>query len=309
MKKILKASIFFFMCCCLQHSFSQELFIGNNAEFYLKKDLDFTTSNTVVTVDGSGKFSVEAGNTWGNNQEYVNGAVTAYGNGETKLPTGNATIYAPVLAEHTTDVVAKYFFAVPESGSNGTDVNAVSDKEYWELSGNAVITLLWNAGSDITNLVNSNGGKLSAVAIVGYDSGTWNLVSATQSNTVSGTLTEGTVASDDSNAVNLNDFTQFTFGIDNQVVLGVDDLFVTNGVTILSNPVKNNDNIRFSSEEDMQNLEVVVYDITGKRVANHNNMTTFNRIGSIPTYNMSSGIYFVKFQHQGKQGVKKIIIE
>ena len=36
---------------------AQELYVGSGTEFHLKKGMDFTTSNTTVTLDASGKFS------------------------------------------------------------------------------------------------------------------------------------------------------------------------------------------------------------------------------------------------------------
>jgi len=185
-------------------------------------------------VTSTGTFSLEAGNTWGSALEFVNGNVVAYGTGLTKLPTGNNTIYAPVTADHTGDIFAAYINAAPTSGTTGTDVNAVSDVEYWELTGNAVITLPWNTNSNITDLVNNNGGVLNAVTIVGLDSGEWNLVSATQTSTVSGDLLNGSVTSDSSTEVLLNNFGQFTFGIDNQTVLSTDDPFSITGINILA---------------------------------------------------------------------------
>jgi len=292
----------------IHSTLGQELYVGDNVEFYLKKDLAFTTSNTAVTVTSLGKFSLEAGNTWGSALEFVNGAVFAYGDGLTKLPTGNSSIYAPVTADHTGDIFASYINGAPTSGTNGTDVNAVSDVEYWELTGNAIITLPWNSSSNITDLVNNNAGVLNSVAIVGLNGGEWNLVSAALTNTVTGDLSNGTVTTDTSTEVVLNDFGQFTFGIDNQIVLDIDDLFSITGINILSNPIELGNNIRFSSGIT-ENLDVTMYDITGKKLRYYNNMNILNGIGTIPKSTLKSGIYFLKFQHEGKQGVKKIIIE
>jgi len=309
MKKISNflITLLFFLCSHLL--IAQELYVGENAEFYLKKDLDFTTSNTVVSIDALGTFSVEAGNMWGSASEYVNGSVFGYGSDLTKLPVGNNGVYAPVLANHTGTIFAKYLNAVPQSGTNGIGVNAVSDIEYWELTGNAIITLPWNASSDITNLVNSNGGVLNSVAVVGYDGGEWNLVSATQTNTVTGDLLNGTVTTDASTEVVLNDFGQFTFGIDNQAVLGTDDLFSLTGINILSNPIKQSDNIRFSSQNINDDIDVTIYDMAGKTISYYKNLTTLNGIGTVQSSNFKSGMYLLKFQHDGKQAIKKIIIE
>lgn len=293
-----------------QITLSQELYVGAGSEFYLKNNTDFTTSNTVVTVVSSGKFSVEADNDWGSEQEYVDGEVTVYGSGETKLPIGNNSIYAPVFANHTGNIVASYLNSSPTSGTNGINVDAVSNVEYWKLTGNAIITLPWNSASDITTLVNDNGGNLSSVAIVGLETGVWNLVSATQTNVVTGDLTNGDVTSDNANEVVLNDFSQFTFGIDHQVVLAIDDLFLSNGINLISNPIKiNAESIRFTSANDLSGLEVTLFDIMGRKIHSYKNISTHNRIGTLEKPNLKSGIYLLKFDHDGKQGVKKIIIE
>jgi hypothetical protein len=309
MKQFYSYLIVLFVFFNVQLTMAQELYVGSGAEFYLKKDLFFTTNNTVVSVDALGKFSLEAGNNWGSEFEFVNGDVNAYGNGLTKLPTGNNSIYAPVIADHTGDIFASYFNAMPNSGANGTDVIAVSDIEYWELTGNAIITLPWNSASDITNLVNSNGGKLSSVAIVGYDSGVWNLVSAPQTNIVTGDLVNGTVTSDASNEVVLDNFGQFTFGIDNQVVLGLDDLFITNDINIISNPIDSGAReIQFTSN-NVDDLQITLYDFLGRKIKFYEEIIIQNGRGKILKPNLHSGIYLLKFEQEGKQGVKKIIVK
>lgn len=292
-----------------ESTFSQELYVGSGAEFFLKKDLSFTTSNTVVSMDALGKFSLEAGSNWGSEFEFVNGDVFAYGNGLTKLPTGNNGIYAPVIADHTGNVFASYFNSMPNSGTNGINVVAVADIEYWELTGNAVITLPWNNASDITNLVNNNGGKLNSVAILGYDTGVWNLVSAPQTNTVTGDLLIGTVTSDFSNEVVLDNFGQFTFGIDNQVILGLDDLFITNDIRIISNPIESDAReIQFTSN-NINDLQVTLYDFLGRKLKFYEEIIIQNGRGTILKPNLHSGVYLLKFEQEGKSGVKKIIVK
>jgi Secretion system C-terminal sorting domain len=294
----------------IENGKTQELYLGSSAEFYLKANTNFTTSNTVVTKDIMGKFSVEAGNTWGSVSEYVDGEVTAIGSGDTKIPVGNNGVYAPVIATHSTDVIASYINSSPTSGTNGVDVDAVANVEYWELTGNAIVTLPWNNNSDITNLVNNNGGVLSSVAIVGYNSGIWNLVSATQTNTVTGDLLNGDVTSDINNEVVLNNFSQFTFGIDRQAVLSTDDLFLLTGINLLSNPVSENENtIRFKASNDLIDLKVTLYDYMGRKIRYYDNIKTTNGIGYLQKPNLQSGIYLLRFEFEGKQGVKKIILE
>lgn len=309
MKQIYTFLAVFVILLSAESIFSQELYVGSGTEFYLKKDLSFTTSNTVISVDPAGIFSLEAGSNWGSEFEFVNGDVYAYGSGLTKLPTGNNSFYAPIIAEHVGSIFASYFNAMPSSGSNGTDVTAVSDIEYWELTGNAIITLPWIPSSDITNLVNSNGGKLNSVAIVGLDSGVWNLVSTPQSNTVTGDLLNGTVTSDTFNNVVLDNFSQFTFGIDNQVVLGIDDLFITNDIRIISNPIESTaKDIEFLSN-NVIDLQITLYDFLGRKIKFFENIVVQNGRGKIVKPNLHSGVYLLKFEQDGKQGVKKIIIK
>ena len=316
MKKILKPLIFrnltFLLTCLLlsQTAMSQSLYVGSNAEFYLPTSVAFTTSNTVVDIDDAGTFSVEAGGNWGSSQEYVNGSITAYGTGETLLPTGDNGVYAPVKMEHTGIATAKYVNSPPSLGSNGTNVDAIADVEYWELTGTAVVNLPWNENSEITSLVNDNGGSLNSVAIVGFNAGVWDLISASQTSTVSGDLLNGDVTSDATVAVNLNGFSQFTFGIDHQIVLAADDLFLTQGISLVSNPVKAGEmNIQITTSEVMTDLKASIYDVNGRLMKTFDTVDVSLGIGNLSKTNLKSGLYFIRFEHEGKQGIKKVIIE
>ncbi len=290
--------------------FSQELYVGPNAEFHLSNGLVFTTSNTAVQVDENGLFSIASGSNWGSDQEFVDGQVKAYGAGLTLFPTGDNGVYAPVQMDHSGDALAEYVNSSPSTGSNGTDVDAVGTVEYWELEGNAVATLPWNENSDITNLVNNNGGALSAVAIVGLDSGVWDLVSASHTFTVTGDLLNGNVTSDLNIPVSLDGYGQFTFGIDHQTVLAVNDLFQRTGISLVSNPVKSGENeIRFMASGELVDLKATIFDINGRMVKSFDQVDTSFGEGRLPKSNLKSGLYFVKFEHEGKQGVKKLLIE
>ena len=290
--------------------YSQELYVGPNSEFYLSNTAVFTTSNTVVQVDDNGFFSVGAGTNWGSAQEFVDGKVKVYGTGTTVLATGNNGVYAPVEMEHSADATAKYINAAPADGSNGTDVDAIGTVEHWEMTGTAVVTLPWNENSDITSLVNDNGGALSAVSIVGLNAGVWDLVSASHTYTVTGDLLNGDVTSDLNIAVVLDGYSQYTFGIDHQIVLSVNDLFRNTGISLLSNPVKSYENeIRFMASDEMLDVKASIYDINGRMVRSYDRVDLSQGQGNLPKSNLKSGLYFIKFEHEGKQGVKKLLIE
>lgn len=289
---------------------AQSLYIGDDSVFYLGNSTGFTTSDNVVEVADNGDFIVESGNTWGDSQEYVNGRLTASGSGTTKLPVGNNGVYAPVFADHSGDVTAEYFKATPAAGSNGQGVDAVGEVEYWELSGNAVITLPWNSDSGMEQLVNDNGGVFNSISIVGLNNGTWDLVSASQTYVLQGDVNEGDVTSDPNQSVDLNGFGQFTFGIDTETVLSVEDELFSSGFSLLSNPVRLGESeIRFSSKQEFNNLEIKVFDLSGRLVRSYNNVGTYNGTGQVSKGNLESGLYFVKFEEDGKTGVKKMLVE
>lgn len=289
---------------------SQELFIGSDSEFFLSKDALFTTSNTIVKMDNNATFSIDAGSNWGSATEFVEGLVKAYGTGMTKLPVGDNGVYAPVMMDHEGDATAAYSNSAPTNGTNGTDVDAVAEVEFWNLTGTAVVTLPWNESSDITSLVNNNGGSLSSVSIVGLNGGVWDLISASHSYTVTGDLLEGDVTSDLINKVNLNGYGEYTFGIDHQVVLDVNDLFLSTGINLLSNPVlAEEENVRFTISGEVVDLKATIYDINGRLMRRFDKIDLSSGEGYLPKSNLKSGLYFVKFEHEGKQGVKKLIIE
>ena len=67
--------------------------------------------------------------------------------------------------------------------------------------------------------------------------------------------------------------------------------------------------IQFITKNEMQDLQITLYDINGRQIKVYDNLKTSGNIGAINKPNLKSGIYLIKFVHEGKQGVKKIIIE
>ena len=79
---------------------------------------------------------------------------------------------------------------------------------------------------------------------------------------------------------------------------------------MLSNPVKAiEENVRFATSGEIVGLKVSIYDINGRLMKRFDKVDLSLGEGNLPKSNLKSGLYFVKFEHEGKQGVKKIIIE
>ena len=79
---------------------------------------------------------------------------------------------------------------------------------------------------------------------------------------------------------------------------------------MLSNPVRLGESeIRFSSKQKFNNLEINVFDLNGRLVRSYNNVGTYNGTGQVSKGNLGSGLYFVKFEEDGKTGVKKMLVE
>lgn len=302
-------SILLMMMLLFQQLTGQSVHLSPGATMYLGNQLEFSSGQVPITAENGAFFILEAGNSWGSSTEYVESEVQVTGTGTSLIPVGDNGVYAPVNAVHSTDMTASYSNSQPLTGGLGTGVDAVGDKEFWKLTGTAVITLPWNENSGIEDLVNNNGGVLNSVTIVGYQSGTWNLTGNPQSQTVSGDVDNGMVTTDTANEVVLDGFDQFTFGIDHESALSVDDLFLSTGISLLANPVLSSDaSIGFLTSSDLIGLTVSIYDINGRMVRHYDDLNVYQGRGAVPKTNLK-GLYFMKFEHEGKQGVKKIIIE
>jgi hypothetical protein len=87
--------------------------------------------------------------------------------------------------------------------------------------------------------------------------------------------------------------------------LSVDDFVLESGINLYPNPVASGQIINFKGLETYNNIQIVVYDITGKMIQSQkgNNTLTFN--------NVKAGMYFVRFNVVDKNQVviKKLIVK
>ncbi|WP_170233939.1 T9SS type A sorting domain-containing protein [Bizionia myxarmorum] len=82
--------------------------------------------------------------------------------------------------------------------------------------------------------------------------------------------------------------------------LGISNFQIGNQISIYPNPVKNKLHI---THPNIHINNVVLYDVLGKLVLNTSNST------EIDVSNINAGLYFVKFEIENREVIKKIIIE
>ena len=94
-------------------------------------------------------------------------------------------------------------------------------------------------------------------------------------------------------------YIQFTFGIDHQIVLAADDLFLAKGISLVSNPVKAGEsNIQITTSEVMVDLKASIYDINGRLMKTFDTVDVSMGIGNLSKSNLKSGLYFILYiQH------------
>ncbi|WP_435261515.1 T9SS type A sorting domain-containing protein [Tenacibaculum sp. nBUS_03] len=96
--------------------------------------------------------------------------------------------------------------------------------------------------------------------------------------------------------------------IDDLVIEGTlssGDATLLNNISISPNPSESIFNLKWKSEGE--NMNVVVFDITGKQVFSKKNIK--NSTHSLDMSNYSSGIYLLKMQMNGKSATKKLILK
>ena len=63
------------------------------------------------------------------------------------------------------------------------------------------------------------------------------------------------------------------------------------------------------AEGELVDLKASIYDINGRLIKHFGKVELNLGVGNLPKSNLKSGLYFVKFENEGKQGIKKVLIE
>lgn len=274
---------------------AQDLYIDDGGKFYLGADNDFTTSGTVITHHANGEFILEAGSTWTTATEYVNGKITVIGAGTTTVNIGDAGQSTVTITTVAGDEIVCDYTKTDPAVTGFLDAGLISsnfglsDTEFWTVTSNA------GPSTDVTVAGLTQDGSavydgLDPLAvtpiIVRYNGSNWVDYSGSTG------------------------FGDFSLAVD-KTTLGTNAFNVEN-FSFYPNPVKANaTSINFYLPNTVNQLDVTMYDYTGKTVQQYNNVSIQTGVNSIDKPNVAEGLYLLQFSfNNGEQQVtKKVLIE
>ena len=118
---------------------AQDLYVGENGQFFMSAAASptFTTSGTVVTHHLAGEFVVEAGSTWTESTEYVDGLISVVGSGSTVVNIGDTSQSTVAIATLSGDyIICDYTNSGPTVGTKDASIAtySISDAEFWTIT-------------------------------------------------------------------------------------------------------------------------------------------------------------------------------
>ncbi len=277
---------------CLTPLLAQDIYVGDGASFYLKPALNFAAGKNPVTHHANGVFGEKSGVSWADTATYVDGKITVYDGGTTIVNVGDvAQSLINITTVATDEIVCDYTRTAPTGTLDPALVGyELSDNEYWTVSKNSGASTDVNVGIIAMSGASYNGALPVVTAeIVRYNT------TSTQWELYSGSV----------------GFGDFTFAA-NQVVLGVDDVVIAGSFKLYPNPVKSNaESISYVLPSAIDQLDITVYDITGKQVQQQTNVAIVTGVNSVQTSQLAKGMYFMQFSFNNSAQVitKKVLVQ
>lgn len=223
---------FFFLSVGLiaQSSVGGNLMIAENGSMSIYSNHNFAKGSGFITpgmvhtsrTGAKGYLLFEEGSSWtgATNGRFVDGNVKVMHDQPFIFPVGQNNLYRPVSITGAAFTTASYFAKSPKkplAKINTNGLKRTSEKEYWEVSGEATtqLSFLWGRESNIANITS---GQLDQLTIVGWKNGQWRIIPSTvakhipvgitASSKVESNFDEGVIATKE--AIVPNDFEYFT---------------------------------------------------------------------------------------------------
>lgn len=271
---------------------AQTSYVGDGSTVYFNGSI---LTNQVIVPDATATVNQTANTTF-TGTGFVDGTVHVLKDGtNTIVPVGDGSTKSTItVATANSDDIAAVNYYFDDPATIGTTVDAgtnyyLSDTEYWQVSkvsgtsaGYSVSGTTANAGATYENVAPTGGTK-----VVWYDGSKW--VEYTGANVVG----------------------YFSYAGEN-TTLGVDDNLNLSQFSFYPNPVSTSTaSLNFNLPSSVQQLDVTMFDLTGKVIQRYKNVPVQAGANSIAKPQVANGMYLLQFSfNNGAQQVtKRIIIE
>lgn len=225
----------FFLVCLFgiglnaQSSMGGNLIIAENGSMTIYGNHNFTKGSGFVAsgmiytskVGNHGYLLFDEGSSWtgATREGFVDGYVKVKHAQSFVFPVGDKHLYRPVAISGAANTAVAYFAKSPKKplAKILTDgLGTVSDKEYWEVSGEQAthLSFLWGRESNVANITER---KLDQLTIVGWKNGQWQIIPSVIKETIPASFAVSKRASNfdagvilTKDAIVPNDFDYFT---------------------------------------------------------------------------------------------------
>jgi hypothetical protein len=287
-KCFLKYFVLSFLCMVFGYATAQTSYVGDGSTIHFNGSI---LTNQVIVPSASATVNQTAGTTF-TGTGYVDGTVNVKEDGATTVPVGDGAVKSTVdMTTAATDDIATAYVASAATGTMDPSLAtfALSDAEYWTVTKTAG-TSTDVAVSGLANTASTYGGEaaIGTPVLVRRDnaSSNWVLYSANPG------------------------FGEFAYASETATL--ATPQFNVNNFSFYPNPVSANaSSINFNLPSSIQQLDVTMYDVTGKVVQRYNNVPVQTGANSINKPNLSNGLYLIQFSFNNgaQQTTKRLIVK
>ena len=284
------------------------------------------------TVGKCGLTYFNNGSSWTNADElqYIDGYVVNATGQSFTFPIGHNANYKPLALTGSTSATTAAYWNRDVASVTGTNTNtaiaAISSVDYWEASGSdaAILTLSWDAASNIAGLTGSTMANLS---IVGWNGSSWDVIPSkvddekldiyTYQRNFSADSASKFVAGSISTTgeINLDNYEYFTLA---SLTLPFTQLIAANNgfgskdidMFLYPNPASSFENLTVVYHiNEFESADLVIYNMQGQVLYSHS-LTDSMGVNSIDNFpNIKSGTYLVSIQtSKGEKQTMKLVL-
>ena len=322
------AAFFFTPNAQAQVSSGGNMMIAENGDLFIigkhsfEKGSGFITPGSITTsrTGAKGYVNFGEGSSWVGAAEgrFVNGYVSVTHEQPFVFPIGNANKYRPVASSGASNMTAAYFgTGVSKAYMNKeNNLNRVSDKEYWDVSGDTPITLsfVWGAESNIANMTKRRTERLT---LVGWKNNRWEVIPSTI------TTDPSNLQANLSAAITTEDFSKGIISTNKVIVPDAYKYFTLGAleegnkralplqselVSVYPNPVAKDVYVNIEELELGSKGEIKIYDIDGTEMEARKIDKQSSSVQHFDASNYVNGIYRLNIQIEDKQITQKFVV-